>query len=43
MALSMQLHSGLDVFLSMQVDDVNDYAQTVKAMWDEVNRRRGKK
>lgn len=43
MALSMQLHSGPDFFLSMQVDDVNDYAQMVKTMWEEVEKRRGKK
>lgn len=43
MALSMQLHSGLDFFLSMQVDDVNDYAEMVKAMWEEAKKRRGKK
>ena len=39
----MQLHSGLDFFLSMQVEDLNDYAEMVKTMWEEVNRRRGKK
>lgn len=43
MALSMQLHSGPDFFLSMQVDDVNDYAQIVKSMWEEAKKRRGKK
>ena len=43
MALSMQLHSGPDFFLSMQVDDVNDYAELVKTMWEEVKKHRGKK
>jgi hypothetical protein len=42
-ALSMQLHSGPEFFLSLQVDDLNDYAQMVKTMWDEVAKRRGKK
>lgn len=39
----MQLHSGVDFFLSLQVDELNDYAETVKAMWEEVERSRGKK
>jgi len=39
----MQLHSGPDFFLSMSVDDVNDYAQMVKTMWEEAKKRRGKK
>ena len=43
MVLSMQLHSGLDFFLSLQVDDVNDYAEMVKTMWEEAKKRRGKK
>ena len=43
MALSLQLHSGPEFFLSMQVDDLNDYAETVKAIWEEAKKRRGKK
>lgn len=43
MALSMQLHSGPDFFLSLQMDDVNDYAELVKTMWEEAKKRRGKK
>lgn len=43
MALSMQLHSGMEFFLSMQVDDLNEYAEAVKAMWEEEKKRRGKK
>ena len=43
MALSMQLHSGPDFFLSMQVEDLNGYAEMVKSIWEEANRRHGKK
>ena len=43
MALSMQLHSGMEFFLSMQVDDVNEYAEMAKAVWEEAKRRHGKK
>ena len=42
-ALSLQLHSSQEFFLSMQVDDLNDYAETVKAIWEEAKRRNGKK
>lgn len=41
-ALSMQLHTGVDFFLSMQIDDLNDYARTVSDYAEEVSRR-GKK
>ena len=43
MALSLQLHSSQEFFLSMQVDDLNEYAETVKAVWEEAKRRNGKK
>lgn len=43
MALSLQLHSSQEFFLSLQVDDLNEYAETVKAIWEEVKRRNGKK
>ena len=43
MALSMQLHSGIEFFLSLQVDDLNEYAEAVKAMWGEMKKHRGKK
>ncbi len=43
MALSLQLHSSQEFFLSLQVDDLNEYAETVKAIWEEAKRRNGKK
>ena len=43
MALSLQLHSGPEFFLSMQVDDLNKYANDVQDIWEEVKRGRGKK
>lgn len=43
MALSMQLHSGMEFFLSLQVDDLNEYAEAVKSMWEEAKKHRGKK
>ena len=43
MALSLQLNSGPEFFLSMQVEDLNEYAEIVKAIWEEVARRSGKK
>ena len=43
MALSLQLHSGPEFFQSLQVDDLNEYAETVKAIWEEAKRRNGKK
>ena len=43
MALSLQLHSGPEFFLSMQVDDLNDYAEMVKAILEESKRNYGKK
>ena len=43
MALSLQLHSSQEFFLSLQVDDLNEYAETVKAIWEEAKRRHGKK
>ncbi len=42
-ALSLQLHSSQEFFLSLQVDDLNEYAETVKAIWEEAKRRNGKK
>jgi len=42
-ALSMQLHSSQDFFLSLQVDDLNKYAKDVQDIWEEVKRGRGKK
>jgi len=42
-ALSLQLHSGPEFFLSMQVDDLNEYAKDVQDIWEEVKRGRGKK
>lgn len=43
MALSLQLHSSIEFFLSMQVDDLNEYAEAVKSMWEEAKEHRGKK
>ena len=43
MALSLQLHSSQEFFQSLQVDDLNEYAETVKAIWEEAKRRNGKK
>ena len=42
MALSMQLHQGPEYFLSLQIDDLNDYAAIVKEIAEEVAKR-GKK
>ena len=41
--MSLQLHSSQEFFLSLQVDDLNEYAETVKAIWEEAKRRNGKK
>lgn len=40
--MSMQLHTGVDYFMSMPVDDLNEIAETVANVAEEVARR-GKK
>ena len=40
-ALSMNLHTGVDYFMGMSIDDLNDLAETVNKTMEEV-RRRGK-
>ena len=42
-ALSIQLHSSLEFFRSLPLDDLNEYAEMVKAIWEEAKKRRGKK
>lgn len=42
MALSMQLHTGVDYFMSMPLDELNDIAATVAKVAEEVAKR-GKK
>ena len=37
MALSMQLHTGVDYFMEMPVEDLNDIAEDVRKMLEEVN------
>ena len=41
--MALQFHSSPEFFLSMQVDDVNEYAEMAKAVWEEAKRRHGKK
>jgi len=42
-ALALQFHSSPEFFLSMQMDDVNEYADMAKTIWEGVKRGRGKK
>lgn len=42
MALSMQLHTGVDYFMEMPVDDLNAMAEDVRKMLEEVSNH-GKK
>lgn len=37
-ALSMQLHTGVDVFMAMPVDELNEYAENVNKIAEEVAR-----
>ena len=41
--MALQFHSSPEFFLSMQVDDLNEYAEMVKAVWEEAKKCRGKK
>lgn len=43
MALSMQLHTGYDYLMSLPVDDLNEIAETVKNVAEEVAGYGGKK
>jgi len=35
-ALSMQLHTGFDYFMGLSIDDLNEIAETVKTVVEEV-------
>ena len=41
--LSMQLHTGYDYFMGLPVDDLNEIAETVKNVAEEVARYGDKK
>ena len=38
MALSMQLHTGLDYFMGLPIDDLNEIAESVNKMAAEVSK-----
>ncbi len=42
-ALSMQLHTGVDCFLSIPLDELNEIAETVSKVAEEVAQQHGKK
>lgn len=41
--MSMQLHTGIDYFLSMPLDELNEIAESVKNILEEVTQRNGQK
>lgn len=42
-ALSMQLHTGFDYFINLPIDDLNEIAESVSQVAEEVAKRGGKK
>lgn len=43
MALSMQLHTGIDYFMNLPIDELNEIAESVGQMAEEMAKRGGKK
>lgn len=41
--MAMQLHTGIDYFLSLPLDELNEIAESVKNVLEEVTQRNGKK
>lgn len=43
MALSMQLHTGIDYFMNLPIDELNAIAESVSQVAEEVAKHGGKK